>query len=141
MNKSYFATPADAEAAFYKAFENLDLDNMMSVWLDADYVECIHPMSHRLNGLTEIREAWVEIFHIASGIKCEALEERRIEHNGLAVHIVNENIIMDEGKRTVHILATNIYKETEEGWRMILHHASPAPKEFNATDNPPPTMH
>lgn len=141
MKKSYFATPADAEAAFYKAFENLDLDNMMSVWLDADYVECIHPMSHRLNGVTEIRDAWVEIFHIASSIKCEALEERRIEHNGLAVHIVNENIIMDEGKRTVSILATNIYEETEEGWAMILHHASPAPKEFNSTDNPPPTMH
>lgn len=137
----FYATPSDAEDAFYRAFENSDLENMMSVWLDADYVECIHPMSERLNGLTEIRDAWVEIFHVTSAIKCETLEKRQIQHNELAVHLVNENIIMDQGKRTIRILATNIYEKTTEGWRMILHHASPAPKEFNDTDNPPPTMH
>ncbi|MDH5407664.1 MAG: nuclear transport factor 2 family protein [Gammaproteobacteria bacterium] len=141
MDTKYFATPADAENAFYRAFENSDLDIMMSVWLDADYVECIHPMSHRLTGISEIRDAWVEIFHVTDNIKCETLEERCIEHNGLAIHTVVENIIMDKGKRTVSILATNIYEKTPFGWRMILHHASPAPKEFNDTDNPPPTMH
>lgn len=139
--KNFYASATEAERAFYRAFENSDLENMMSVWHDAEYVECIHPMSARLSGLTEIRDAWTEIFHVTSAIKCETLERRQIEHDGLAIHIVNENIIMDQGKRTIHILATNIYKQTEEGWRMILHHASPAPKEFNDTDNPPPTMH
>ena len=32
MTAPVFATPEEAEAAFYRAFENTDLDAMMAVW-------------------------------------------------------------------------------------------------------------
>ena len=135
MPKPTFTEPQDVENAFYKAFETSDLEAMMQVWLDADYVECIHPMSHRLMGTIAIRESWQEIFNNNSAVEFQTVDTRRIEHKDLAVHIVNEHMLVDGDKR-VQILATNIYEKTPDGWRMILHHASPAPKGAV-----PPTVH
>jgi hypothetical protein len=44
----------------------------------------------------------------------------------MAVHCVYENI--DHGPQLgqrSRVLATNIYMSTEQGWRMLVHHASP----------------
>jgi hypothetical protein len=45
----------------------------------------------------------------------------------LAVHCVFENIAHgpELGQRS-QVLATNVYKSTERGWRILLHHASPS---------------
>lgn len=134
-----FSSPEDAENAFYHAFETADLDAMMRVWLDADYVECIHPMSHRLMGIAAIRDSWREIFRNNSGIEFETVDTRRIKHTDLAIHVVNEHLLVNGNKR-VQILATNIYEKTPEGWRMILHHASPAPRPAKAA-GANPTVH
>lgn len=138
MSEMFYHCPEDAEEAFYKAFETADLDAMMNVWLDADYVECIHPMSHRLMGITEIRDSWQEIFKNSADIQFETVETRQIMHKDLAVHIVNEHLRV-KGTQQVQVLATNIYEKTSQGWRMILHHASPAPKVD--TNKPQPTVH
>lgn len=138
MTDVVFAHPEEAEAAFYRAFENADLDAMMQVWLDADYVECIHPMSHRLMGIDAIRNSWQEIFKNSSHLLFETLETHRIKQNDLAVHVVNEHFTVKDNQ-TVQILATNIYERTPQGWRMILHHASPTPKP--TTEPNRPTVH
>jgi hypothetical protein len=45
----------------------------------------------------------------------------------------------------VPILATNVYLRTAAGWRMIVHHASPAPAQAEAPapsrKGPPKTLH
>lgn len=139
MTELVFACPEEVENAFYKAFETADLEAMMHVWLDTDYVECIHPMSHRLMGIAAIRDSWREIFKNSTAITFETLETRQIKHKDLAIHVVNENMLV-EGRRQVQILATNIYEKTAAaGWRMILHHASPAPAQANHI--PPRTVH
>ncbi|MDH5444054.1 MAG: nuclear transport factor 2 family protein [Gammaproteobacteria bacterium] len=127
MPDNQFSEPDEVELAFYKAFETSDLDAMMQVWLDADYIECIHPMSHRLMGVHAIRESWQEIFNNNADVEFETVDTRRIKHKDLAIHIVNENLLVN-GEKRVQVLATNIYEKTPDGWRMILHHASPAPK-------------
>lgn len=132
MPNNIFSEPQDVENAFYRAFETSDLEAMMQVWLDADYVECIHPMSHRLMGIAAIRNSWQEIFNNKAEVEFETVETRRIKHKDLAVHIVNENLLVN-GKKRVQVLATNIYEKTPHGWRMILHHASPAPMESSQT--------
>ena len=132
MSKTGFSDPQDVENAFYKAFEAADLEAMMHVWLDADYVECIHPMSHRLMGLAAIRESWQEIFSNSANVEFETIDTRRIEHKDLAIHIVNEHMLVN-GSKHIQILATNIYEKTASGWHMILHHASPAPREAEPT--------
>ncbi|MDE2090217.1 MAG: nuclear transport factor 2 family protein, partial [Gammaproteobacteria bacterium] len=58
-----FTTPHDAEASFYQAFEDTDLDAMMAVWLDTDTVTCIHPLGPALRGRTQVRDGWRQIFN------------------------------------------------------------------------------
>ena len=139
MTNVEFNNPEEAENAFYKAFEKADIEAMMHVWLDADYVECIHPMSHRLMGISAIRESWREIFANEAEIAFETVDTRRIQHSDLAIHVVNEQLLVN-GEKRVQILATNIYEKTQAGWRMILHHASPAPKGEQPKANTP-TVH
>ncbi len=46
----------------------------------------------------------------------------------LAIHSVMEHIlVMGQPKPQAPIIATNIYLLTDRGWRMLAHHASPAP--------------
>jgi hypothetical protein len=46
----------------------------------------------------------------------------------VSVHSVYEQISLAEEERTrACMIATNIYMRTERGWRMMAHHASPAP--------------
>ena len=52
---------------------------------------------------------------------------RRSQSAGCAIHHVVEriDIATAEGTRTAWVLATNVYWKTAQGWRMVLHHASP----------------
>ena len=47
----------------------------------------------------------------------------------MAVHCVYEQItVAGQGAARNPMLATNIYLRTDLGWRMIAHHAAPAPE-------------
>jgi hypothetical protein len=65
------------------------------------------------------------------------------EDDLLAVRCVCENI--SHGPRFAQhslVLATNIYKMTDRGWRMILHHASPgATADQDASVREDQTLH
>ena len=50
MKKTNFPTPQDAEAAFYDALENADLEAMMEVWSEDEEVSCVHPGGRRIAG-------------------------------------------------------------------------------------------
>jgi hypothetical protein len=46
----------------------------------------------------------------------------------VSVHSVYEQLsLADEERTRACMIATNIYMRTERGWRMMAHHASPAP--------------
>jgi hypothetical protein len=62
----------------------------------------------------------------------------------IAVHSVHENFTVEgEARAQVPVVATNVYLRTAAGWRMIVHHASPAPAqpEPAAADLAPKTLH
>ena len=121
-----FATPDEAETAFYTAFANTDLDAMMQVWLDSDAVICIHPVGPRISGHQAVRASWMEIFRNSSGLRFRLAEVSRTQDALLSIHVLHEYIAVpgESGERPPAV-ATNIYQLTQDGWRMILHHASP----------------
>jgi hypothetical protein len=52
--------------------------------------------------------------------------------------VVHEHIRL--GKDSQHqppVIATNVYRLTDNGWRMVMHHASPT----RATSEPPRSLH
>ena len=120
------ASPEDIEAQFYEALQQADLDKLMAVWSDDDEVVCVHPGGPRVIGHGAIRSAFEAIF--ANGpipVRPEGL--KRVLTSTAAVHNVLErvDIATSEGPQTAWVIATNVYLNTAQGWRLVAHHASP----------------
>jgi SnoaL-like domain len=119
-------TSLSAENAFYRAFEQGDLEQMMSVWALGVEINCIHPLGTVLSGAPAIRASWVEIFQAQLPRKVEVERVNLIQTPDLAIHTVFETIVLPlHRQRLPPLLATNIYRRIEASWRMVLHHASP----------------
>ena len=83
ITKNY-ATPQDAEQAFYRAFEHADLAEMMAVWAEEDIV-CVHPGGGRHTGLVEVRESWRQIFAAGPRLRFR-LDNSRVFSGRMLVH-------------------------------------------------------
>ncbi|MCG6887155.1 MAG: nuclear transport factor 2 family protein [Proteobacteria bacterium] len=135
MPDSEFETPQQAEEAFYRAFELRDLDAMMQVWSDADYIECIHPMQDRLQGHSAIRASWAEILKRAPEVTFRNSDPNITCQGKLSIHVIYEILQLgDKGLEESRMITTNIYEKTSRGWKIIMHHASPAPKQTGRSD-------
>lgn len=122
---SGYASAAEAEAAFYAAFEKADVTAMMAVWEASDDIECIHPLGERITGLRAVDASWRRILSRSRRMHFALAEIKRFADERLVTHVVYENITIN-GNRQPAIIATNIYRFNGSGWHMILHHASPA---------------
>ena len=128
MKRIIYASAQDTETAFYEAIEKSDLEVMMSVWSDDDDIVCVHPGGARFAGIAQVRESWRKIFSGGQQLRFRLRHQQSIAGGTLAVHSVYEEIAIIGEKRTLPpVISTNIYLRTEHGWRMVLHHASPAP--------------
>ena len=128
MNKSLFASPQDAEAAFYEALTKADLESMMAVWADDDDIYCVHPGGARITGVEQVRESWRQIFASGQTLRFQLREQHQVQGMMLSVHSVYEQItVTGDPRPRGPVIATNVYLRTERGWRMVAHHASPAP--------------
>ena len=148
MKKALYASPQDAESAFYEALTKADLEAMMSVWADDDDIYCVHPNGARITGVEEVRESWRKIFAGGQTLRFQLRDQQYVQGMMLSVHSVYEHItVSGEPRPRGPMVATNIYLRTERGWRMVAHHASPAPAAAVAADpeprraTPPKTLH
>jgi ketosteroid isomerase-like protein len=142
LKKTLFATPQDAEAAFYEAFMKHDLEAMMAVWADDDEVYCVHPRGARITGVAAVRESWRQIFASAQTVRFHVREQHLMQAMMVSIHSVYEQFTTaDESRSRGCVLATNIYMRTERGWRMMVHHASPAPAVEEAEPRRVKTLH
>lgn len=121
-----FATPDEAEQAFYTAFADANLDAMMAVWLDNESVACVHPLGAKLSGLQAVRQGWADLFRNGGGLRFRLADISRTQDALLSVHVLHEIIsVAGEAGERPPMTATNVYQLTRAGWRMILHHAAP----------------
>lgn len=128
MKKMLFPTSQDAEAAFYEAFTKSDLEAMMAVWADDDDIYCVHPNGARVAGVERVRESWRQIFASGQTLRFQLGEQQYVQGMMLSVHSVYEHItVAGDPRSRAPVIATNVYIRTERGWRMVAHHASPAP--------------
>ena len=125
-----FLTPADAEHAFYEAFEIGEIAAMMAVWSKDDDITCIHPGGPRLIGHAAIEASWRGILNGNAGVRFQLTEIREFVDHALTVRILYENLwIPGENAPRPPIIATNAYRYSKRGWQMVLHHASPMPQD------------
>ncbi len=120
-----------ANLSFYQAMQNLSIDMMDSVWLQADWVQCIHPNWETITGWEEIRASWVNIFQNTHRMHIQPSEISIHTDNQFAWVTCVESIHTFAGGRMgiSFAQATNVFKHEDENWKMVHHHASPLPRE------------
>jgi ketosteroid isomerase-like protein len=137
------ASSDDIEAQFYEALRDADIDKLMRCWADEDEISCVHPGGPRMVGAGSIRSAFDAMF--ANGtIRVSPLRVRKIESLASCVHSVIEKIevMTQEGPREAYVIATNVYHKTAQGWRMVVHHASPGTaQEMHELNDVPMVLH
>ena len=128
MSARIFPTAQDAQNAFYEALERCDLEAMMAVWSEDEDIVCVHPAGQRLAGQAQVREVWRQMFAAGPTMRVRITQQVVIAGVMIEAHSVHENItVAGEARPRPPMVATNVYLRTAAGWRMIVHHASPAP--------------
>ena len=138
------SSPDDIEAQFYEALQQADIEKLMAVWSDEEEVACVHPGGPRMVGADAIRASFEAIF--ANGaIDVQPDKVRRLHTHSSAVHHVVERVRVPGdagGTQIAYAIVTNVYLKTEQGWRMVLHHASPGlARELQEIAEAPSTLH
>ena len=112
--------------AFYEALQNADIDKLMQCWADEDEIVCVHPGGPRVIGSGAIRSSFAAIFANGS-VRAWPERVRKVESLGSVVHNLVERIevMTADGPQSAYVIATNVYANTPQGWRMVAHHASP----------------
>jgi ketosteroid isomerase-like protein len=147
MTGKIFPTAQDAENAFYEALERCDLEAMMAVWAEDEDIICVHPAGTRLAGQDQVRASWTQLFAGGAHARVQVSHLAAVSGVMFAVHSVQENFSIQGARpgdpRPTPIVATNVYLRTAGGWRMLVHHASPAPgqPEPLTPDSAPKILH
>ncbi|MBB5998017.1 nuclear transport factor 2 family protein [Streptomonospora salina] len=133
---------AEANAQFYGAIENGDIDLMRRVWAEEDEAPdlvCVNPGWPLLRGRSEIMRAWTLIMANVPYIQY-VLTETHIGVSGeVAMVTCEENVLTAEDDQPGfvaggQVVATNMFVYTPEGWRLWSHHASPVMLDENDED-------
>ena len=118
-----------ANAAFYRALEALDLDAMERLWLHDGWVRCIHPGSDAIVGWPAVRESFARLFTSDNWMRVTptAIDVMVVGELGVVACVENLTAKSDGEVGVQAAQATNIFRNTAFGWRMLHHHASSAP--------------
>ena len=139
MPKVIYTSPQDVETAFYEALERADLEAMMTLWAEDEEIVCVLPGGPRLTDYADIREAWRVIFAAGTKLRVQVSPPTVVITPFTAVHSLIEQIgIVGNEETRAPVVATNVYVRGPLGWRMIVHHASPAPP---SAPEAPKTLH
>ncbi len=133
---SLYATPEDAEAAFYEALQKGDVEGLIAVWSDDEETVCIHPTGVQLIGLELIRESWRTIFS-TTRLRLSSALVAHWQGMLLAIHHLVETVFVGDNQ-TPHgpLFVTHVYSRGAHGWRLVSRHASAAGDEAPSAEQP-----
>ena len=118
-----------ANEKFYKAFNARDLSAMKEIWSSHQNVTCVHPGWSPLNGFEPIIDSWQGIFKNSGNMDIQISDINMLTSNDLAWVSCVEKLytIASHGVLASKVFSTNFFKLNQDGWKMIMHHASPMP--------------
>lgn len=116
-----FASAEQTESVFYEAFVHGDIDVMAAIW-SKQQSQCIHPGSGLIDHYQSVIRSWSHILSQGGRMNIKYRVLQKTESSDLAVHLVEE--LLDSGEETVVVMSTNVYRKTEHGWQIVLHHGS-----------------
>ena len=115
-----FASPEDAEHAFYDAITERDADRLMLVWAEDEETVCVHPTGVRLLGLPPIRESWRSIFSNAR-LRVQPEPVAHWHSSVIAIHHLTEVLCVPTTIRHFcTIWRPHVYVRCARGWPVVL---------------------
>ena len=108
-----------ANEAFYRAFNQKDAGLMELVWAESEQVTCIHPGWNVLQGREAVLESWRAILSNP--------EQPRIVTGGATASFFGEVavVISRELVAGSPLVATNLFVQEGESWRLLHHQSGP----------------
>ncbi|MES2152115.1 MAG: nuclear transport factor 2 family protein [Pseudomonadota bacterium] len=137
--KQLNGSAAEVETAFYEALNRADVEALMLLWADDEDIVCIHPGGPRLHGHAAIQASWEAILE-RGGLQIRPSQLHETHNLMSSVHTVVEGVTSN-GDEPAHLVATNVYIKTPQGWRIVLHHVSVAPGAVPTGSHPPSQLH
>ncbi|HWJ63844.1 MAG TPA: nuclear transport factor 2 family protein [Acidimicrobiales bacterium] len=108
-----------ANAAFYAAFEERDLDAMSEVWLHEDHVVCTHPGWASLHGWAAVAASWFALFQGDGSMQFILTKVTATVRGDLGWVTVDENLI--SGAQAQTVAAVNLFERHDGRWKLVLH--------------------
>jgi ketosteroid isomerase-like protein len=124
--KQMNGSAAEVEAAFYEALNRADVEALMALFAEDEEIICVHPGGPRLHGHAAIQQSWEAILE-KGGLQIRPSQLYETNNLMCSVHTVVEGVTSTAAAEPAHLVATNVYMKTPQGWRMVLHHVSVAP--------------
>lgn len=116
-----------ANAAFYSAFQEADLEAMGLVWSHDPIVSCVHPGWVPLNGWRPIEHSFRAIFSNPGWLRVKPEDVIVVVEGDLAwvrcIEVVSS--LSDRGPAQGKVAATNLFRREHGVWKLVLHHGSP----------------
>jgi ketosteroid isomerase-like protein len=132
-----YATPdSDVQAAvqrFHHALESHDLSKMDPLWVHSDQVVLVNPTSTAVSvGWPAVEENWRLLFNAFTQLTLTQLDGPHVRIRGdvaWATGLVNADIKLKSGAAVREAtFETAIFERTDDGWRLVSHIASTAPR-------------
>ena len=121
-----------ANAAFYDAFSERDLEAMEEIWARDASVACIHPGWRALSGRDRVMASWRSILDGPSPPQIACTREAAYVFGDTAFVVCVETV---EGG---DLMATNVFVRELGRWKMVHHHAGPIAHPSEDDDEEPP---
>jgi SnoaL-like domain len=114
----------DCNRRFYEALEALDLDAMDDIWEQSSRAGSVHPGGPWLLGWQDVRQSLETIVDATAYIEFEIADVQVHVEDPAAWVTCTERVTGADG-RVAELAATNLFVLGADGWRLVVHHASP----------------
>ncbi|PLZ00800.1 hypothetical protein CY652_19270 [Burkholderia sp. WAC0059] len=124
-----FEAAADTLNAWYQAVAELNVDSLMSLWIDEEFVSCICADGSHLHGLPSIRAGLLAQFS-AAPVSIEPLDIRVYDSLGTVVYAIAEAHRCADPNAVPRLVFTTYVMVHERGeWRIAHIHSSRMPED------------
>jgi len=122
-----FEAAADTLNAYYQAVAEVNIDALMGLWIDEEFVSCICPDGSHLHGLSNIRAGLTAQYELAT-VSIEPLDIRVYDSLGTVVYAIAEaHRPADQAAVPAMVFTTYVMVHERGEWRIAHIHASRMP--------------
>ena len=116
-----------ANAVFYDALDNLDLDRMDAVLATEEPVRVVHPGWPLVSGREAVLASWERIFDNAAMMQFSITDAEVSIEGAFAWVTCTENLttVVDARVNEARVQTTNLFHKVDGLWLLVHHHGSP----------------